>query len=649
MSQGTIEVELERFKGEKGERGERGATPQKGVDYMTPEEIAQERAYTDERIYAAHGRFASRGVEQYSGGVLTMFDDDGTTRFVSEHVPVYKAHGVRATAAIIPLRASTGTGLTTNGDPYECFDAHTCRALIRDGFEIASHTWSHDRAVFNESYNAQATPEDADREFGMADEWFRAEGIDTVCIAYPWGCKKYTNVAKRYARFAVSTEGGFNRPYQDPMTFLRCAALDGESNVGSLKNWIKIAHENHFWLIIMTHAGMNQPSAQGLDQVLTYAQEIGMRIEPFNRAVKLKGPACYAGNGETALYVAADGKTQARLTDESIRALLLRAEEMGLVTVNRKIVIVTQPRDVSVKAGAISQSLMIGATTAEGTLAYQWFTCEADGTGAVAIEGATASTYALPSDLTVGAHHYRCTVYAQGITMDSDVATVTVSEETAVYYARYEMAGTPGASVKTTVTDGVADSGNGDMTISGVSKYGASGYPVFSASGQMAAIPSFAALPNAYKIHMRLSKTAAQQHRIFSLPAIDLHFLFNGNGVYELGNLPNIQVESGSAIEGFTSPTYFLGIGTVSTTAGGGAAINQLADAAFDIQVNGNQLTCTLTGMNTDGVTAYDSTDTITITGFTQALCTGGIVLGNRADGARPLGGAFKEFWIESV
>ncbi|MDR2890353.1 MAG: hypothetical protein LBV18_01910, partial [Alistipes sp.] len=96
------------------------------------------------------------------------------------------------------------------------------------------------------------------------------------------------------------------------------------------------------------------------------------------------------------------------------------------------ITIATQPASVTVTEGEISGSLTVEASATEGaTLSYQWYeNTTASNAGGTAIEGATGATFALPTDLTVGAYFYFVEVSAEKATAKrSDAATVTVNAE----------------------------------------------------------------------------------------------------------------------------------------------------------------------------------------------------------------------------
>ena len=100
------------------------------------------------------------------------------------------------------------------------------------------------------------------------------------------------------------------------------------------------------------------------------------------------------------------------------------------------VTITSQPEDVTVTAGNITEKLTVAATTTAtgGALSFQWYNCEdAAGKNAAEEEGATEATFAIPADLEAGEYYYYCEVGAEDVeAVQSDVATVTVENAVAV-------------------------------------------------------------------------------------------------------------------------------------------------------------------------------------------------------------------------
>jgi len=100
------------------------------------------------------------------------------------------------------------------------------------------------------------------------------------------------------------------------------------------------------------------------------------------------------------------------------------------VTTATAITITSQPAPTTnVTAGNISGSLSVSATVTQGAiLSYQWYSnTGVSNTGGTVINGATASSFAIPANLTAGRYYYFCEVRAAGFTsVRSNVAMVNV-------------------------------------------------------------------------------------------------------------------------------------------------------------------------------------------------------------------------------
>ena len=97
-----------------------------------------------------------------------------------------------------------------------------------------------------------------------------------------------------------------------------------------------------------------------------------------------------------------------------------------------EITITTQPQDVTVTEGEISETLSIVASAGSKTLIYQWYENTTKSTvGGTPVSGATSATFTIPTTLTKigGPYYYYCVVSCEGLeSVTSNVATVTVTE-----------------------------------------------------------------------------------------------------------------------------------------------------------------------------------------------------------------------------
>ncbi len=99
-------------------------------------------------------------------------------------------------------------------------------------------------------------------------------------------------------------------------------------------------------------------------------------------------------------------------------------------------VITTQPQDASYLAGEAAAPLTVKASvTDNGTLSYQWFSCDANGYHVQYISGATGTSYTPPTDVP-GTYYYGCGVTntlpdGQSKLKDSRIAKIVVTENAA--------------------------------------------------------------------------------------------------------------------------------------------------------------------------------------------------------------------------
>lgn len=97
-----------------------------------------------------------------------------------------------------------------------------------------------------------------------------------------------------------------------------------------------------------------------------------------------------------------------------------------------EITITTQPQDVTVTEGEISETLSIVASAGSKTLSYQWYENSTESTvGGTPVSEATSATFTIPTTLTEigGPYYYYCVVSCEGLeSVTSEVVTVTVDD-----------------------------------------------------------------------------------------------------------------------------------------------------------------------------------------------------------------------------
>ena len=73
-------------------------------------------------------------------------------------------------------------------------------------------------------------------------------------------------------------------------------------------------------------------------------------------------------------------------------------------------------------------NLTVNASCNGASLTYQWYSCDEEGKNAVKVVGATANTFAIPTDLEEGDYYFFAVITADGLAKkNSDIVKVTVS------------------------------------------------------------------------------------------------------------------------------------------------------------------------------------------------------------------------------
>lgn len=334
----------------------------KGEDGLSVDDVATLNCLDNIRTVHQNSP-ANIGNEPYEEAIVTFIDDDGHIDFYNNFVPIYRKHGLYCSFAVVASRAETPSGITTSGDPYEAMDWGQCRELVREGFDLQSHTLNHHKDVFSGSAT-NCTVEGLESEYGGADKLFRENGLDYNCVVYPWGNAENIKktVAKRYVKYGltlITGDNGLNADIKDPMAIGRYYLLEGTQSISAAKRLIDKAITDKSWLIICTHANANQPSIAGLEDLITYCKTTKVRVETFTKAARLKAPVYYAGQGETLFRVMPNGIVKMlSLDDESIGKLFARAAELGLLTKTQSHITAVYNKDFCIMGEELDLSLL---------------------------------------------------------------------------------------------------------------------------------------------------------------------------------------------------------------------------------------------------------------------------------------------------
>lgn len=108
----------------------------------------------------------------------------------------------------------------------------------------------------------------------------------------------------------------------------------------------------------------------------------------------------------------------------SLTTVRLGQGNKPVITIN------TQPEDITVTKGAITETISVEASATENAVAaYQWFTSSNDSnSNGTAVSGANNALFTIPHDLSTGTYYYYCEVSAPGAdSVKTDVVQVTVT------------------------------------------------------------------------------------------------------------------------------------------------------------------------------------------------------------------------------
>jgi peptidoglycan/xylan/chitin deacetylase (PgdA/CDA1 family) len=220
------------------------------------------------------------------GPIVSFTFDDFPRTALTAGGEILRAHGVRGTYYTAAGMMDTSNHL---GDQFRADDLDK---LLRDGHELASHTFSH----------LSCRSISADKFRGDVEKGRRAlEKItgqsDSGNFAFPFG--QITLNAKRVVGQDVASSrgimSGFNGPVVD-LNMLRGNSLYGDqSNSAKVKDLIVENERRQSWLIFYTHDVSPRPSPYGctpdlLQFAVSFASQRCARVSTIAEALAEAGP-----------------------------------------------------------------------------------------------------------------------------------------------------------------------------------------------------------------------------------------------------------------------------------------------------------------------------------------------------------------------
>jgi peptidoglycan/xylan/chitin deacetylase (PgdA/CDA1 family) len=232
------------------------------------------------------------------GPIVSFTFDDFPRSALTVGGEILRSHGVRGTYYAAPGMMDISNHL---GNQFRASDLDK---LLRDGHELASHTFSH---VSCRSVSAERFRRDVEQG-RRAIEQITGQS-DSGNFAFPFG--QITLKAKRVVGQDVASSrgimGGFNGPVVD-LNMLRANSLyGGQSNRANVRELIVENERRQSWLIFYTHDVSPTPSPFGctpelLEFAVSFASQSCARVSTIAEVLSEVAPRVRVQSHGAALW-----------------------------------------------------------------------------------------------------------------------------------------------------------------------------------------------------------------------------------------------------------------------------------------------------------------------------------------------------------
>jgi peptidoglycan/xylan/chitin deacetylase (PgdA/CDA1 family) len=224
------------------------------------------------------------------GPIVSFTFDDFPRTALTAGGEILRSHGVRGT-----YYAAAGMMDTSNhlGDQFRASDLDK---LLREGHELASHTFSH---LSCRSISADRFRSDVEK--GRRSLEKITGQSDSGNFAFPFG--QITLNAKRVVGQDVASSRGITSGFNGPMVdlnMLRANSLYGDqSNRAKVRDLLLENERRQSWLIFYTHDVSPTPSKYGctpelLEFAVSFATQSCARVSTIAEALSEAGPCVLA-------------------------------------------------------------------------------------------------------------------------------------------------------------------------------------------------------------------------------------------------------------------------------------------------------------------------------------------------------------------
>lgn len=240
--------------------------------------------------------------------VITFIDDDGRLEFFTVLKPIFDEYSLKATTAVVPQMVNSGHSSYMTLAQLE--------QLKQEGYDVCSHTYSHESTLYQPNYNDEATDEQIYTDLVKSVEWLKKNGFNSEGLVYPWGSyadpARFAKLAIRAGyQYACNTTGGVMSGDILNTWWLSRSFATNANGFDATKNMIDNCVKNNGWLIIGTHIyNDSELSLELFRKIVAYVVESGALVKTYAEAFEIKRNICsigYYGDKSSRLYIGRNG------------------------------------------------------------------------------------------------------------------------------------------------------------------------------------------------------------------------------------------------------------------------------------------------------------------------------------------------------
>jgi peptidoglycan/xylan/chitin deacetylase (PgdA/CDA1 family) len=193
---------------------------------------------------------------------ITLVFDDGYENIYWNAYPLLKTNGIKAMVCII-------TNLT-EFEGESLMKLNQLREIYENGFEVCSHTMTHQNLTKLDNFTLQA-------ELEKSKEWIEINELgNATLLSYPYGeyDERVKEFAKKYYLFARTAEKGLN-DFSPSLDLKTCLLWGNETNnsLEECKEYVRAAAKEGKWGIITLHGVVKENSHKKLNSKYSWVTQ----------------------------------------------------------------------------------------------------------------------------------------------------------------------------------------------------------------------------------------------------------------------------------------------------------------------------------------------------------------------------------------